>query len=79
MILIIVIKLTLLQVITILTPQVTKRTSRLQHDIHGMTKGNYGIHNNLVSSGKGSQLFTNGKTFQMTYSSLYHPLDANNK
>jgi hypothetical protein len=32
-----------------------------------MTKGINGIHNNLVSGGKGSQLFTNGKTFQMTY------------
>jgi hypothetical protein len=32
-----------------------------------MTKRNDGIHNNLVSDGKGSQLFTNGKTLQMTY------------
>ena len=37
------------------------------HAIFWRTKENNGIHNNLVSGGKGSQLFTNGKTFQMTY------------
>ena len=67
MILVIVIQLTLLQIITVLTPQVTKRIGRFQHNIHRMTKGNNGIHKCFVSADKGSQLFNNGKTFQMTY------------